>query len=124
VIDRWRVQDHPSHVTGTEAVQVIQDRIRHGVLTTWFESDSGRVMAFVTNYSRAMVMLLDEPGDPGEHAIDPAASGEQEGYVLENGQHDTYANRDTVPLDLGLTLVEHIVDHGRPPSSAAWEIDR
>jgi len=69
-----------------------------GTLTMWFESDRGRAMAFVTNRYRAMVMLLDEPGDPGEHAIDPGALGEQGGYVLENGQHDAYADdRATTP---------------------------
>jgi hypothetical protein len=44
--------------------------------------------------------------------------------VLENGQHDTYANRDAVPFDLAMTLLQHIVDHGRSPAGAAWEIER
>jgi hypothetical protein len=43
--------------------------------------------------SRALVWVLEEPGDAGEQAIDPAAVGEQDGHVLENGQHDTYENR-------------------------------
>jgi len=124
VIDKWRVQDQLPYVTGSQAVQLVRDHIEHGTLTTWLESDRGRALAIVTNRSRALVMLLDEPGDPGEHAIDPAASGEQDGYVLENGQYDTYASRDTVTLDLALTLVQHIVDHGRPPADVAWEIDR
>ena len=44
--------------------------------------------------------------------------------MLENGQHDTYANRDTVALDVALALVEHLADHGRPSADVAWEIDR
>jgi len=118
------VGDQPSYLTGPQAAQKIRDRMADGTLTTSFETDRGRIMADVTNGLRAMVMLLDEPGDRGEHAIDPDAPGEQCGYVLENGQHDTYANRDTVALDVALALVEHLADHGRPSADVAWEIDR
>jgi hypothetical protein len=69
-------------------------------------------------------MVLDEPGDAGEHAIDPTETGQQSGYVLSNGQHDTYDNRDTVPLAQALMIVEHIISSGRPPDGAGWHIDR
>ncbi len=124
VIEKWRVQDQPHYLTGPQAAQRIRDRMGDGTLTTWFESGLGRAMAVVTNRRRAMVMLLDESDDSGQHAIDPDARGEQGGYVLENGQHDTYANRDTVAFDVALVIVEHVVDHGRPPEDGAWEIDR
>jgi hypothetical protein len=70
-----------------------------------------------------MVMFMPEPGDPGSHAIDPGADGRQDGYVLDNGQHDTYADRDTIPLDDALRAVDHIVAHGRPPAGVPWEDD-
>jgi hypothetical protein len=78
----------------------------------------------VTNGTRAMVMMLDEPGDADEHATNPIATGEQGGYVLGNGQHDTYDNTDTVPLEQALAIVEHILDRDRPPVAAGWHIDR
>jgi hypothetical protein len=69
-------------------------------------------------------MLLSEPGDAGEHAIDPTGTGHQGGYVLSNGQHDAYNDRDTVPLAHALGIMEHIVDHGHPPVNAGWHVDR
>ena len=89
-----------------------------------FEHDHGRLLAVVTNGTRALVMVLDEPGDAGEHTTDPMATGQQGGYVLGNGQHDTYENRDTVPLRQALVLVEHLVNHGRPPAGVNWHVDR
>lgn len=57
----------------------------------------------------------DHRGDAGEdHAIDPTATGQHGGYVLDSGQHDTYSDRDTVPLGQALMIVEHVVDHGLP----------
>ncbi len=35
-----------------------------------------------------MVVLLEEEGDPGEHAVDPGAQGSSDGFVLSNGQDD------------------------------------
>jgi hypothetical protein len=61
----------------------------------------GRLLAVVTNGTRALVMMLEEPGDAGEHAIDPTATGHQSEYVLSNGQYDTYDNQDTVPVAQG-----------------------
>jgi hypothetical protein len=69
-------------------------------------------------------MVLDEPGDAGEHATDPSATGEQGGYVLANGQHDTYRNRDTVPLQQALMIVEHVIEHGHAPGGIGWQVDR
>lgn len=122
--DAWHVHDTDVLLTGDQAVQLIHDRISRGELTVWLESATGRTLAVVSNGSRALVMLLEEPSDAGEHAIDPARTGEMGGYVLENGQHDTYANADTVELAVALTIVKHIVDHGHPPPNAAWHVDR
>jgi hypothetical protein len=95
------------------------------MLETWFEHDRGRLLAVVSNGIRALVILLEEPGDAGEHAVDPSETGQEAGgYVLSDGQHDAYSNRDTVPLTQALAIVEHIVDHGRPPAGVNWHIDR
>jgi hypothetical protein len=122
--DGWRLQDHPDAVSGEQAAELIRVRKAHGLFETWFEHDSGRLLAVVTNGSRAVVTVLDEPGDAGEHAIDPCATGRQGGYVLGNGQHDAYDNADTVALEQALTIVEHILDCGRPPAGASWRVDR
>ncbi len=121
--DGWRLQDHPDAVSGEQAAELIRVRNADRLFETWFEHDSGRLLAVVTNGSRAMVMMLDEPGDAGEHVIDPGATGHQGGYVLGNGQHDTYNNADTVPLEQALTIVEHILSYGRPPAGASWRVD-
>jgi len=120
----WHLSGETSRLTGEQAVELIRERARDGLLETWLEHGSGMVLAVVSNEVRAMVMLLDEPGDPGVHAVDPDATGHQDGYLLGNGQNDTYDNRDTVGLDQALRAVEHIVEHGSPPADIVWHSDR
>jgi len=69
-------------IDGKQAADLVLVRVAEGLFETWFEHDDGRLLAIVTNGARAMVMVLDEPGDAGEHAIDPTATGQQSGYVL------------------------------------------
>ncbi|WP_170208439.1 hypothetical protein [Micromonospora pisi] len=118
------MQDHHRLLTGTDAAELVRARAGEGQFETWFEHDHGRLLAVVTNGTRALIMVLDEPGDAGKHAIDPMATDQQGGYVLSNGQHDTYDNRDTVPLEQALVIVEHLVNHGRPPTGVDWHVDR
>lgn len=121
---RWRVRDDAREVTGEAAVALLRARGAGGPAEIWFERDDGRLMSVTSNGERAMVMLLRESGDPGEHAIDPGASGEQDGYVLSNGQNDVYPDHDTIPLATALRVVEHVIDRGQPPSDVEWQVDR
>lgn len=118
------MQDSNDRLDAGSVVALIRDRCAQGILTTWFESDAGRMLAVVTNGERAMVMLLREPGDAGEHAVDrhaeDATSG---GYVLDNGQVDTYPDRDTVPFETALELAAAVIE-GRQRSQDDWWIDR
>ena len=82
------------------------------------------MLALITNTERAMVMLLQSDGDPGEHATIPGALGMSEGFVLDNGQHDAYPNEDTVPLEAALGIVGHILATGAPQRGTAWSVDR
>ena len=91
---------------------------------TWFESDRGRLIAFGTNGSRVMLMLLDGPEDAGEHATSPSAKGESTGYVLENGQVDTYPDSNTVPVEEALDNLASIIDHGVGLADTAWFSNR
>jgi hypothetical protein len=88
-------------------------------LETWL--DKGAWLAVVSNRVRAMVMLLDNSEDPGMHAVDPSAVGQQNGYLLDNGQHDAYDNRDTLPLDQALRAVKYIIEHGNLPAEITWQ---
>ena len=65
-------------------------------------------------------MLMQGAGDPGEHAVSPGAVGSSSGFVLENGQEDTYDDADTVPLSEALAAVSSLVDTGRPPRGMPW----
>ncbi|MEU8832532.1 hypothetical protein [Streptomyces sp900116325] len=105
-------------------LQTLRARIADGLLETWLTSSSGRSLAFVTNTERAMVVLLEREGDPGEHAVDPGADGSSEGFVLSNGQHDEYPDEDTVPLEEAFRIVDHIVSKGSWPPNAHWAVDR
>lgn len=44
-----------------------------------------------------MVMLLEEEGDPGGHAVAPGTQGSSGGFVLANGQDDEHPDENTVP---------------------------
>ncbi|WP_235968214.1 hypothetical protein [Streptomyces mesophilus] len=78
----------------------------------------------MTNGERAMVVLAEGPDDAGEHAVDPEAEGSSEGFVLSNGQHDEYPDRDTVRIDVAYGLTERIVATGSWPRDAQWVVDR
>lgn len=56
------------------------------------------------------------------HAIDEGAQGTSGGYLLENGQEDEYADRDTLTLPDALSVVEWILIHGAAPE-IDWSID-
>ncbi|WP_210407924.1 Imm1 family immunity protein [Allokutzneria sp. NRRL B-24872] len=98
--------------------------MRSGRLETWLTSSSGRSLAFVSNTARAVVVLMNDDDDPGEHAVDPGASGSSSGFVLENGQHDAYPDADTLPLADALRVVDHILASGAPPEDVEWSVDR
>jgi predicted type IV restriction endonuclease len=124
VASSWRVQDTNDPIDAVAAMSLLRGRLLSAQWETWFECDSGALLAVVTNGQRAMVMLLREPGDAGEHAIDESAvEGTSSGYVLANGQVDTYADRDTVPFDDAMIRVACVLDeHVRPASE--WKVDR
>ncbi|MEV4671260.1 MULTISPECIES: hypothetical protein [Actinomadura] len=112
--ESWRF-DGAAPLTPDAAIDELRARIGRGTLEFWLTSSSGRLLAVVTNTRRAMVMLLDGEGDPGEHAVSPGADGWSDGFVLSNGQHDEYPDEDTVPLPDALRIVRHILTHGTPP---------
>jgi hypothetical protein len=114
VTESWKFDDAPATLTADAAIGQLSARIVGQKLESWLTSSSGRLLAVVTNTERAMVMLLDGEGDPGEHAIDPGADGSSNGYVLANGQNDEYPDNDTVPLPEALRIVRHILAHGNP----------
>ncbi|MEV7833598.1 hypothetical protein AB0P12_23675 [Streptomyces subrutilus] len=125
VIESWVINgDSPVPVSSEVVLEALRSRIDSGQLETWLASSSGRSLAFVTNTERAMVMLLDDKGDPGEHAVDPGAQGASDGFVLSNGQDDEYPNEDTVPIGEAFRLVKQIVATGSWPADACWAVDR
>ncbi|MFL9680691.1 hypothetical protein [Streptomyces sp. KL110A] len=125
MIESWVINGHsPVPVSSEVVLEALRTRIDSGQLETWLASSSGRSLAFVTNTERAMVMLLDDEGDPGEHAVDPGAQGSSDGFVLSNGQGEEYPNEDTVPICEAFRLVKQIVAMGSWPADARWTVDR
>jgi hypothetical protein len=124
VIESWVLADDTAPPSPAAAIEVLRERIGAGQLETWLTSSSGRSLALISNTERAMVMLLHGEDDPGEHAVDPDASGSSKGFVLANGQHDEYPDEDTLPLAEALQVVQYILATGAPPPHAAWSIDR
>ncbi|KOG31507.1 MULTISPECIES: hypothetical protein [Streptomyces] len=125
MIESWVINDgSPVPVVSETVLQALRSRIDGGQLETWLTSSSGRSLAFVTNTERAMVMLLEEEGDPGEHAVDLGAQGSSGGFVLANGQDDEYPDEDTVPIGEAFRLVKQVVGTGCWPADARWVVDR
>ncbi|MGW3951722.1 hypothetical protein ACWEKM_12430 [Streptomyces sp. NPDC004752] len=122
--ESWSLAGGSTVLTGDEAVDVLRRRIAAGGLETWLTSREGLSLAVVSNAERAMVMLLDAQGDPEGHAVDPLARGTSGGFVLANGQCDTYPNRDTVPLAEAFRTVRRLIATGEPPTGAGWVVDR
>ncbi|MFD8263862.1 hypothetical protein ACFV19_34420 [Streptomyces griseoluteus] len=125
VLESWVINDaSPVPASSAVVLEALQSRIDSRHFETWLTSSSGRLLVFVTNAERAMVMLFEDEGDPGEHAVDPAAEGLSFGFVLSNGQGDGYSDEGTVPLREAFRLVEHIVSTGSWPADAWWVVDR
>ncbi|MFI9470011.1 hypothetical protein ACIHBQ_21395 [Streptomyces sp. NPDC052492] len=125
VIESWVISDDaPVSVSSEMVSEALRSRTDSGQLETWLTSSSGRSLAFVTNTERAMVMLLEDEGDPGEHAVYPGAEGASDGFVLSSAQDDRYPDGDTVPIGEAFRLVEHIVGTGSWPTDARWVVDR
>ncbi|MBT2540063.1 hypothetical protein J7E99_04915 [Streptomyces sp. ISL-44] len=115
--NRWHLQGSAGHAySGAEARQLLRNRWDWGNQETWFENEAGRLLAVVTNGERSMVVLLDGEGDPGEHLVDPRGEGSSGGYLLSNGQDDTYADRDTVAFDVAGHAVAYFIEHGTWPA--------
>ena len=81
-----------------------------------------RSLQVVTNGQRAMVVLWSREGfDEGIYAVDPSASdNSHDGFILENGQADSYAGNETVPLDQALEAVRYAIDHDEPDPRLQW----
>lgn len=125
VTETWVIDDSSLvPVLSATVVRGLRSRINCGHLETWMTSSFGRSLAFVTNNERAMVMLFEEEGGPGEHAVDPGAEGSSDGYVLSNGQHDAYLDADTVPVHEAFRLVQRIVRTGSWPEETRRVVDR
>ena len=122
--EEWSVLDEERVVSVEEAVARVSTSVDDGMMTTYFRSDLGRRLLFVSNGTRAMVVLMSGEGDPGEHAVSPDAVGSSAGYVLENGQEDTYEDADTIPLGEALTALRSIIDSGRPAPGTSWSVDQ
>ena len=121
----WFLDDPAAPVNGDMSDELLRRRRNEDVYETWLTSSRGRSLAFVTNETRAMVLLLDSEGDPGEHAVDPEAGDEfSDGFMLANGQSDEYPDTETVPFDEGLRIVKSILDTGMWPTDANWVSDR
>ncbi|WP_079408464.1 hypothetical protein [Streptomyces sp. 3211] len=124
MVESWISTDSAVPASAATALDVLQERIAAGHLETWLTSSRGRSLAVISNIDRAMIMLLDDETDPGEHALSPGASSSSSGFLLANGQHDEYPDEDTVPLAEAMRIVSHILTTGAPPTDAPWAIDR
>ncbi len=124
--ERWTLSVGPDDPVEADGLaELVRGRSAAGALTTWSESSQGRRIGLVGNGPRAMVLLLDHDGDPGEHAVDhDAGDGSSDGHVLENDQVDEYPDRDTVPVQEAVRIVAHLLSEGVPPSDAGWQGDR
>jgi hypothetical protein len=122
MVESWVFADDSVALTAEAALQQLRARIAAGRLESWLTSSAGRSLGVISNTERAMVLLHGGGDDPGEHAVDPAATGRSGGFVLTNGQHDVYPDEDTVQLAQALRIVAHLLTTGEPPADAPWSV--
>lgn len=120
----WHVEGSAEPLVGWDVNGVLIERRRQGIHETWFEHPDGRRLGFITNGARVMLILMDDEGDAGEHAVDEGAEDWSDGFLLLNGQSDRYANRDTVPFGTGVECLRRIIDLGTWPELVLRESDR
>jgi hypothetical protein len=113
--ERWRLDDTSEWLSPQAVLDTVEARMRAGELTTFLQSDTGRIIGWTTNRERVMLMVLNWVGDAGEHAVDPSGQGQSTGYALDNGQVDTYSDADTVPLPEARRLLMSLVTGGGLP---------
>lgn len=53
----WHLHDHHEPLTGKHAAELVHARVTEGQFETWLEHDRGRLLAVVTNGTRAMVRV-------------------------------------------------------------------
>ncbi|MCX2927024.1 hypothetical protein [Streptomyces sp. NEAU-W12] len=124
MIGSWAFCDGTGPTSPAAAIEALRERISAGRPEASPTSSSGRSLAFISNTERAMAVPLDGEDGPGEHAVDPGASGSGKGFVLANGQHGEYPGEDTLPPAEALRVVQHILTTGAPPPRAACSVDR
>ena len=122
--ERWRLDKATEWLSPQAILDAIEARMGAGELTIFLESDQGRIIGWSTNQERVMLMLLTGVGDAGEHALDPTGQGQSTGYVMDNGQVDTYPDTDTIPLPEARRLLLSLVTHGTFPPEAPVQVDR
>ena len=125
VVDRplaWHHDDPDRAISGNEAVSIVQASIEAGVTDVVFQHRAGGCLTMITNGERAMLVRWWRPGeDEGVAAFDTSAgSTRRSGYVLSNGQVDTYRDDETVPLDAATSAVRHIVDTDELDPKLDW----
>jgi hypothetical protein len=121
----WKLQGDDAGLDGRTASELIIARLERGIRTTWLASDRGRIACLVTNGERALLMVLDHVEDAGAHLVDGTAGDTAStGYVLENGQVDSYADSDTVPLASALEALQETIDADPAVSARPWVSDR
>jgi hypothetical protein len=111
----WHVAGSAEFLVGWDVNGILSERRARGIHETWFEHPDGRRLGFVTNSARAMLLLMTDEDDAGEHAVDDTADGSSDGFLLLNGQNDRYANRDTVEFGVALASLRRIIDSGTWP---------
>ncbi|MFF4293439.1 hypothetical protein ACFY0N_07240 [Streptomyces vinaceus] len=76
MIEHWVIDDDSFEPVSSETVlEALRSRIDRGQHETLLASSFGRLLAFVANTERAMVMPLGEGDDPDEHVVYPGAEG-------------------------------------------------
>jgi hypothetical protein len=122
-VENWRVERTGEAVSGEKAACVVRASIEAGRLDVRFVRQPDGTLSVTTNGRRAMLIVWGRAGyDEGVMAVDPkAGDGTQGGYALANGQHDTYADAETVPLDQAIDAIQHIIDRGVLDPSLQWK---
>ncbi|MFC5831849.1 hypothetical protein [Nonomuraea insulae] len=109
---------------GDTILRTVEAAVSRAQGEIWLEHPGGPILGIVLGRTRAMVLRVAESGDPGYHAVDPAAPpAPSDVYTLGNGQADEYDDRDTVEAHQVVPIVSHFLLTGEHWPGVTWHND-
>lgn len=121
------INGEPHSLAGAEEAERLLSSIGNtDNLEIWACEDNGLSLCALLNGRCGWLMFLRFEGDVGFSSRNPLkeqSEGVEEGFVLSNGQVDTYPSSWTIDRQMVFDALLEFVAAGRRPSNVDWHED-